>query len=467
MNKLYKAFQSITPNNFEEIKENVKTRDEEVHIIMETKKKKNYYKFAIIPIVCLMLIAVPFVTGKNNTVFATVGVDVNPSVEFNINNKEEVLDVIAHNDDGKKIIGDMKLEGSDIDVAMNALIGSMLKEGYIDELKNSLLISVTGDNQEENERLRKELSQNIDELLKGNHIEGSIVSQTLNNNEDLETLAKKYNISVGKAEIIQQLIQKNSLYTFESLKDLSVNDLNILLASNNVDNVQVSGKASTGSYISQEKAKQIVESDAKISQPTYKKVELDYDDGKMIYELEFTKNSVEYEYDLDASTGKILNKETENHQKSSSQNQSSSSNKTTSSTSNISESKAKSIAMNNAGVSSVTNYTIQKDYDDGVLEYDIEFVANNKKYEYTIRASDGAILDKDTENVSSAKITGNDAKNKALNHAGVSYKDIRDMDVELENNYYEVSFETSTYEYDYKIDASSGKVIHHEKEKND
>lgn len=464
MSKLYKAFESITPDNFDEIKKNVKSRDEEVHIIMETRNNKRYYKFGLVSLACLMIIAVPFLMRNQNTVFATVGVDVNPSVELNINDKEKVIDVTANNDDGKKIIDDMNLEGSDVNVAMNALIGSMLKQGYIDELKNSLLISVTGDDKEENERIRKELSQNIDQLLKGNQIDGSIVSQTLDANSDLDALAKKYNISTGKAMIIQQLIQKNSLYTFESLKDLSVNDLNILLASNHVDGVQVSGQVSTGNYISESKAKQIVEENAKVSSPTYKKVELDYDDGKMVYELEFIKDSREYEYELNALTGEILKKEIEYHEKTSTQNQVSSQN---TDSINISQADVKDIAMKNAGVSSVTNYRSELDYDDGVQKYDIEFVSGTKKYEYTIRASDGAILDKEVKNVGAIKISGNDAKNKALNHAGVSYKDIRDMDVELENNYYEVSFETSSHEYEYKIDASSGKIVNHEKQKRD
>ena len=37
-----------------------------------------------------------------------------------------------------------------------------------------------------------------------------------------------------------------------------------------------------------------------------KKVELDYEHGRKIYEIEFKKNGYEYEYDVDAETGKIL-----------------------------------------------------------------------------------------------------------------------------------------------------------------
>lgn len=38
-----------------------------------------------------------------------------------------------------------------------------------------------------------------------------------------------------------------------------------------------------------------------------KKVELDYEDGRKVYEVEFVKGGVEYEFDVDANTGAIVN----------------------------------------------------------------------------------------------------------------------------------------------------------------
>ena len=37
-----------------------------------------------------------------------------------------------------------------------------------------------------------------------------------------------------------------------------------------------------------------------------KKVELDYEHGRKVYEVEFYKGGVEYEFDIDAETGAIL-----------------------------------------------------------------------------------------------------------------------------------------------------------------
>lgn len=39
----------------------------------------------------------------------------------------------------------------------------------------------------------------------------------------------------------------------------------------------------------------------------FESIELDTDDGRYVYELDFTVGSVEYEYEIDANTGTILN----------------------------------------------------------------------------------------------------------------------------------------------------------------
>ncbi len=457
MNKIYQAFQSITPNNIESIKEQAQLREGKVDIYMEPKRRSLYYKVCLIACVCVIGFSI-FSLRKDHTVFATVGFDVNPSIELNIDEEEKVIEVLTYNDDGQKIIGDMKLEGSHVDVAVNALIGSMLKEGYIDELKNSLLISVIGDNKENNEKIRQRVSQDIDGLLKDYHVQGSIMSQNLQRTTALEDIAKKYHISIGKAELIQTLIEKKPTYTFENLKDLSVHDLNVLLISYDVNNIQVDGEVSTSQYLNQNQIKSLVEKDAKVTQPVYKEIQLDSEDGMIVYEVEFVKDGIEYEYELNALTGDILKKEIEKEKKSVS-------------SKHLSESEAKTIAMNHMKVSQVEDYSIKKEYDDGVYEYKVELINGNKKYEYKIDAVEGTILDYEVEKITTSsnqkRISYSKARSIALQHAKLSMNQVSDMDVELDDNHYEVSFKAKGYEYDYEINVFSGKIIDYEKEKDD
>ena len=73
---------------------------------------------------------------------ATVYLDVNPAVEMKINRREKVISAEADNRDGHIILEDMDLENVDLDVAVNAVLGSMVKHGYLSEAKNMVLLSV-------------------------------------------------------------------------------------------------------------------------------------------------------------------------------------------------------------------------------------------------------------------------------------------------------------------------------------
>ena len=53
-----------------------------------------------------------------------------------------MLSATPANADAVAILDGMDLTGAKVDVAMNAIVGSMLTNGYVDELANSILITV-------------------------------------------------------------------------------------------------------------------------------------------------------------------------------------------------------------------------------------------------------------------------------------------------------------------------------------
>ena len=386
-------------------------------------------------VVCLLFIGGLYY-NNNYRVTSKVGIDVNPSVELKINQKEKVLEVVANNDDGKKIISDMDLKGSDINVAVNALIGSMVKNGYINELANSILISVENNDSTKAENLRQEILNQIDmENI-------SIISQTVNEEKELTDLAKEYNISLGKVKIIKQIMANNNLLTFEQLSSLSINELNLILKDENT-----SGSASQKAYIGEEKAKEIALDHANVTNITNYKIELDFDDV-MVYEIEFKVNNKEYDYEINALTGDIIEYEIDDK------------NYNTNNTSNtsITKDEAKQIALNHANVSNIYDYEIKLDDN----KYEIEFKNDDKEYEYEISLTGKIIkysIDSNYKNPNPI-ITKEEAKQIALNHANVS--DIYDYEIELDDNKYEIEFKSSNKEYEYEINATTGKIIEYE-----
>ena len=154
-------------------------------------------------------------------------------------------------------------------------------------------------------------------------------------------------------------------------------------------------KANKTKKISADKAKKIALGDAKLAEKdvTFVKVELELEDNRLVYDVEFYSGNVEYDYDIDAVSGTIVSadKDIENYvipaQPS-----------TEAKASEISVEKAKQIALSHAGVGSARFTKAKIDYENGVKVYEIEFKVGNMEYEYDINVVNGAIVS------SSAKI---------------------------------------------------------------
>lgn len=65
--------------------------------------------------------------------------------------------------------------------------------------------------------------------------------------------------------------------------------------------------------IGEEQAKEIALNHAQVNadEAQFEKVELDTDDGRQEYEIDFRVNNIEYDYEIDAVTGDILASEQE------------------------------------------------------------------------------------------------------------------------------------------------------------
>lgn len=243
-----------------------------------------------------------------------------------------------------------------------------------------------------------------------------------------------------------------------------------------------SGGTNTTAYITEEEAKTAALNHAGVSasQADFIKVKLDYDNGIAEYEIEFIanslENSIEYEYEVKADDGTILKYSSEpipsSAQQPAAPAQNSTGNGNTGAAASISEADAKNIALKHAGVDSAaaTFIKVKLDIDNGISEYDIEFIVNSIKYEYEIKADDGAVLEFSVEPVytapqtaASGNITLEEAKNFALQYANVQassavfIKTKREYDDGITK--YDIEFTADNVRYEVEINASNGAVI--------
>ena len=393
--KLKSALQKATPDILDDILEGCDREKGQV-ISMEKRKNKKLSRILSIAAVFVLLIAGVFLyknfTGSDAA--ALVSIDVNPSIELEVDADERIIIARALNDDGEKVLSGMKLEGTDLNTGVNAIVGSMLKNGYIDELRNSVLVSVSGDGSIDTAALEAKLMQEVSSALDG---AGAVVAQNLDDiDDDTRKLAERYGISVGKAAFIEKIIELNPTLKVEELAPLSINELCLLANGKEIGGTLYSGSTSDKAYIGAERAKSIALSHASLAETAVFDLdcELDYEYGRMVYEVDFDANGAEYEYEIDAKSGDILLFEIERNgtkQQGGSMTQESAG--------YIGAEKAKSIALSNAGLTaaSVTGLISELDSDDGAAVYEVEFIYGGYEYEYKIDAKSGAIIESDKE----------------------------------------------------------------------
>ena len=210
------------------------------------------------------------------------------------------------------------------------------------------------------------------------------------------------------------------------------------------------------SYISIDEAKAIalkkVSLDA--SKVTFKKAELDADDRTPHYDIEFVSGGYEYEFEIDAKSGKILEFDRERVDKKPSVD--------TSKFISVEEAKAAALKRASLDASKVTFTKAELDIDDRTPHYDIEFVSGGYEYEVEVNAKNGRIIDFDRELDDSKPADPS-------KYAGLTEAQVTELETELDTDsltaHYDVEFKCGGFEYEYKINAKSGKVISFEKER--
>lgn len=494
-NRLKRAVESSLPNVLPKLLEQIEQEEESNEMnstnenVMPFAKKKDRpaqrWKYALAPVTAAILLVGAWFGYSSYVTQAVITFDVNPSIELAVNRQEKILQVRPRNEEGEAILGAMKLKGVDLDVAVNALIGAMVRNGYITEFKNSILITVDSRNAERGDRLQKHLSNEVCELLRGFSLQGAILSQTSRADDHFQKLAAEYGISPGKAALIEQLVKQDPTIRFTDVAGLSINDINLLISSRQpaLEGVSVTGKASAKEYIGEERAKKIALDHAGVAEKDTRKleVELDYDDGRMVYEVEFHLGNNEYDFEIDAKSGRILEFKSKVKGEPT---------KPPAQTGQyIDQDKAEEIALAHTGLgrSAVRMLETGMERKQNRVFYEIEFEHGNEKYEYKIEAESGAIIEVEVERIKGGNgnssppattqgtikkqgeyIGAGRAEEIALNHAGLKRSQVRSFEIELKDSksppYYEVEFKYGGFEYEYEIHAASGRILEFEKE---
>ncbi len=257
--------------------------------------------------------------------FAQIILDVNPSISLEIDEAQTVSQAVALNADGGKILAGLNLTGRLLSVAMEAVIAALVEAGYVNADQNSVLVSVADADAGQETKLQDQVSQIIAEAvredLKDTGADASVIAQPVNlEDEDLIRLAAAYGISPGKAALICKMLdregetmedkEQKDTKQMEDLADASVNDIALLADEDPIkdDTVTRIGKASEAGYIGHKGALEAALTFAGLTMKQVKKqkVKIGRRKGRMIYKVKIKGRGGKYKYELDGRTGEMV-----------------------------------------------------------------------------------------------------------------------------------------------------------------
>lgn len=437
-------------------------------------------------------------------VASVVSLDVNPSIELKVSRNEKVISCAALNTEAAAVLFDMDggadLKGAKLDVAVNAIVGALVREGYLDSISSAILISVEDNDQARAARLQQELVASVDGVLRAQAPNTSVLSQVLTADAGAGYVNYDSGVSAGKAALVRKVMEMSGAGddVFGQLAVLSVEELNDLLEA-----------GETRIPIGKNAAALAVEeyADTLTLNSTTADVDPELDEIPPHYEVELKTAWGEFDYKVDAFTGQILSgpKDVLNSAPAGAGQTPDPAPESpapgtapSGQAQDIGQDAAKRAALDHAGLSAddVTDWKIERDWDDGRLEYEIEFWCGTTEYDYTIDGHSCSVLKHEWDHhtdyssghhsdfhhggtgasgastsAASGDIGSEAAKAAALSHAGVVESQTTKMKVEPDwedgRLEYEVEFKSGGMEYEYTIDGITGAVLEYEQEYDD
>lgn len=292
---------------------------------------------------------------------AVVSIDVNPSVSLSLNRFEYVIDTQAGNTDGAEVLDDLSLKNLKLSTALDALMGAMSRKGYLTD-DAQISVFVDGSDDDFNRELYDEITDDLAHLAPDavtqvgeSATNEQTTEQPAGNEQTTEQPSAEQPVAGQTTEqpVTGQQPQQSASITEEQAKEIAANHAGVAVADltfhsvsleeddgrrvydvefysgsteydyeidaatgdilsydNDVENFSIPQQqgTATGSYIGEDAAKAAALQRAGLTedQVRWEKCELDEDDGRFSYELEFSSGQHEYECEVEAFTGEIV-----------------------------------------------------------------------------------------------------------------------------------------------------------------
>lgn len=401
--ELQEAVQNLIPNDlFTRITAELDSKEEgakmEKVLVRRIESKrtslglKTVMQLAAACVALVLIVGGIFYYRGNLMVDSLVDLDVNPGIELLTNQKNRVLEAYATNGDGDKVLSGMDLHNVDLQVALNAIVGSMVQQGYMTKDTKGVLVTVQNKDQKKADNLRKLVVKEMEIALSTEDMNAAVFHQVISSqNNNASAFARKNNISLGKAVFVLNLANKARSLDAKELAKMKISEIAKLVADKNIDIRDIIEYDSDDSLW--ENIADAIE-DINEGDDDYIVVTTQQGSTQAVQvQPTETQAAVQTQAQTQAATQTQPQTQPQTHAQTQPQTKQQTQ---AQAPQRISADKAKAIAFGHAGVSAGQVRELSVEYDDDGV-YEIDFKVGNTEYDYEIGATDGSIRKADVE----------------------------------------------------------------------
>lgn len=193
------------------------------HIYRKNQKHKAPVAIGLALACALALIIIPTLQQNSEDItpvlkqYAYISMDINPSIELQVDEADVVSDAYAYNQDGEELLAQLQLKDRPLAQCMQELMANDSFQQYM--VGGYLQISIYSENDERSTTLQS----TMETLLSHHYTREQYGCHNASNDEYKN--AAHHQMSMGCYQMIERILALDDTYAFEDLAELNINEL--------------------------------------------------------------------------------------------------------------------------------------------------------------------------------------------------------------------------------------------------
>ena len=305
-----RAFENATPDLMSQIMKELKKGKGQI-IEVDMRPRISVVRRAALIAAAVMIVfsaVFGFLMYRFTRVFSAISIESSASVVIEYNKEGRAVRLSSLNSKGEKIEKAVNVFGKSVEEAVELVYDAFKDRGFLDENNNALLITSDCEDEEREEELRTDAFSLLKRYISADHI--AVISQTNRDEKEDTRNAEHFRISIGKAQLIAQIVSSDRHTSLKALSKLTVDELMHIANSMDLafEGIEQEGEPMILSLLSEEDAVRLVMRDENLSGVSIEKTvtRLSADDTGLVYLIQSKAGKTTFTYRVSAYTGEIV-----------------------------------------------------------------------------------------------------------------------------------------------------------------